>query len=166
MTLRRFLLALVIAIGIAVVSIVAIVVIAVLSGPSDSRVQRATSDVPAIQTEIASAEQVSPKQAVNTNSPGAWRTVASWSGSGMKETESFNVESREWRISWETSNEPFAGAGLLQIYVYNDQGEMVSLAANRQGLGRDVSYVRGKGRFHLMLNSANIDWSVMVEDQP
>ena len=83
----------------------------------------------------------------------------------MKETESFNVESREWRISWETSKEPFAGAGLLQIYVYNDQGAMVSLAANRQGPGRDVSYVRGKGRFHLMLNSANIDWSVTVEDQ-
>jgi hypothetical protein len=91
--------------------------------------------------------------------------VKTWKGSGAKDTESFDVRSREWRITWETSNEPFANAGIFQIYVHNDKDELVSLAANKQGTGSDTSYVRGRGRFYLKINSANVDWSVIVEDQ-
>jgi hypothetical protein len=95
-----------------------------------------------------------------------WWKIKNWQGSGTKETESFSVNSREWRISWQTQNEPFAGAGIFQIYVYNEGGEMLSVAANKQGIGQDVSYVRAKpGRFYLQINSANVDWSVVVEDQ-
>ncbi len=94
-----------------------------------------------------------------------WRSVKTWTGSGIKETEGFDIQSREWRVSWETKNEAFAGAGIFQIYVHNDKDELVSLAANKQGTGKDVSYVRGKGRFYLKINSGNVDWSVTVEDQ-
>jgi hypothetical protein len=62
-------------------------------------------------------------------------------------------------------NEAFAGAGIFQIYVHNDRGELVSLAANKQGTGRDTSYVRGKGRYYLMINSGNVEWSVAVEQR-
>jgi len=95
-----------------------------------------------------------------------WQRVANWTGNGTKQTESFSVASREWRISWETTNEAFKGAGIFQIYVYDDEDKLVTLAANKQGVGKDTSYVRAApGRFHLMINSGNVDWSVVVEDQ-
>jgi len=97
--------------------------------------------------------------------PSGWRVVKSWTGSGIKQTESFRIASREWRISWTTKNEKVAG--LLQIFVYTDSGELVTLAANQQGAGSDVSYVRNTpGRYYLAINSANVDWTVTVEDQP
>lgn len=94
-----------------------------------------------------------------------WRVVQTWKGSGIKETETFSVASREWRIHWETRNEPFAGAGILQIYVHQEDGTLVSLAANKQGTGSDTSYVRSAGKHYLQINSANVDWVVTVEDQ-
>jgi hypothetical protein len=101
----------------------------------------------------------------STGSAANWRELASWEGSGTKQTESFEVHDGEWRISWKTRNEALAGAGIFQIYVHNDRGELVSLAANKQGTGRDTSYVRGKGRYYLMINSGNVEWSVAVEQR-
>jgi hypothetical protein len=96
----------------------------------------------------------------------AWATVVEWSGSGIKETETFQVASREWRIAWETRNEAFKGAGIFQIMVHDEAGKLVTLAANKQGVGKDVSYVRsGPGKHYLMINSGNVDWTVKVEDQ-
>jgi hypothetical protein len=95
-----------------------------------------------------------------------WRVVAEWDGNGMKETETFSVASREWRIKWRSSNEPFPNAGVLTIVVHDSTGDMVSMAANKQGPGEDVSYVRsGPGTHYLQISSANIDWHITVEDQ-
>ena len=33
----------------------------------------------------------------------SWRAVKSWGGNGIKETETFSVASREWRIKWESA---------------------------------------------------------------
>jgi len=94
-----------------------------------------------------------------------WTEIASWSGSGIKETETFRTSSREWRVRWRTSNEVFAGAGIFQIMVYDEDGSLVTMAANKQGTGNDVSYVcSSPGRHHLMLNSGNVDWDVAVEE--
>lgn len=95
----------------------------------------------------------------------AWTTVKTWSGEGTKERETFSVRSREWRINWKTSGEKFEGAGIFQIYVHSEDGALVSLAANKQGVGEDTSYVRSAGRHYLKINSANVHWRVEVQDQ-
>lgn len=94
-----------------------------------------------------------------------WQTLKEWKGSGIKDTESFNTQTREWRITWSTTKEAFPGAGIFQIYVHNDRDEMVALAANVQGIKSDNSVVRGPaGRYYLKINSGNVDWSVKVEE--
>ena len=108
------------------------------------------------------------QQAVPSRAPAGkqWTSIASWSGSGIKETETFVTSSREWRVRWQARNEAFAGAGLLQIMVYTGDGGLVTLAANKQGTGSDISYVRSaRGRHYLTMNSANVDWEVTVEEQ-
>jgi hypothetical protein len=97
-------------------------------------------------------------------SAAAWNVIKSWSGSGIKETEFFSVGSTEWRISWSSRNEARPGTGLLQVYVKDANGKVVSIAANKQGPGQDVSYIHSpSGRYYVMINSANIDWAVRVE---
>jgi hypothetical protein len=95
-----------------------------------------------------------------------WTNIASGSGRGIKETESFVTQTREWRISWRTTNEPSPRASIIQIFVHDaDDDRMVSLAANQQGLAQDTSYVRSApGRHYLKINSANADWTVTAEE--
>lgn len=135
-------------------SVVGILILAVALEVTDPSAARGKSTVSAPPAST-------PKRATPT-----WQVVKRWTGSGIKETETFSVASREWRISWTASNEAFAGAGILQVYVHNERGEMVSLAANKQGTGGDISYVRAPpGRFYLTINSGNVNWDVTVEDQ-
>jgi len=99
------------------------------------------------------------------DSAATWANVRTWRGSGIKQTESFVISSRKWRISWSTGNEPSPDVGVLQVFVFNEAGDVVSLAGNKRGPGSDVSYVYGTpGEYHLMINSANIDWTVEVEE--
>jgi ketosteroid isomerase-like protein len=110
-----------------------------------------------------SSDSVAPIPAV-VSVPKQWSRTNSWSGGGMKQTETFYVPEREWRILWKTSNEVLKNAGILQIYVYTASGNLVTLCANRQGEGQDISYVRGEpGEYYLQINSGNLDWDVAVE---
>lgn len=93
-----------------------------------------------------------------------WKDIASWSGSGQKTTESFTVTKDEWRLQWKTTDEAFKGAGIFQVYVYDSAGTLVS-SANQQGLGVDTSYVHKRGKFYLTINSANIKWTVAVQEE-
>jgi hypothetical protein len=105
-----------------------------------------------------------PAPAPATKAAPTWQAVKSWKGSGMKETESFDIANREWRINWKASNEQTAG--ILAIMVHDQNGGLVSMAANAQGEGSDTSYVRGKpGKYYLAITSANIDWEITVEEQ-
>lgn len=122
------------------------------------------SSVPSSSSSAGSSSSAT--KAAPPGGAATWQQVMRWTGSGIKQTETFPVASREWRITWKSSNEAFPGAGILQIFVYDESGGMVSLAANKQGTGSDVSYVRAApGRFYLMINSGNLDWDVTVEDQ-
>jgi hypothetical protein len=124
------------------------------------------SDANAVSTQADSPSSSTVATPAAQPASQTWTSVASWSGNGIKETESFVTSSREWRVQWQARNEPFAGAGILQIMVYDGSGTLVTLAANKQGTGSDVSYVRSTpGRHYLMINSGNVDWDVTVEEQ-
>lgn len=98
--------------------------------------------------------------------PATWTAIASWRGTGMKQTEGFHTTAREWRIRWAATNEVMKGAGLLQIYVHDGSDRMVSLAANALGERADVSYVRTPpGEHYLQISSANIDYTITVEER-
>ena len=92
---------------------------------------------------------------------GSWTRVASWTGSGAKGTDTFETKSREWRIHWES-----AAGGILQVYVYRGDGEMLALPVNQLGGGKDISYVRtDPGPHYLDISGGPGAWSVTVEDK-
>lgn len=91
-----------------------------------------------------------------------WAPTHTWTGSGIKTTESFTTTSREWRVRWSAT----AGdsGGVFTIFVLNEQGAPLAVPVNQQVGGSDVSYVRvPPGRYNLTVNSIGMNWRVEVE---
>src|SRR5579863_7303946 len=65
-----------------------------------------------------------------------WRPIASWSGRGDTQTESFNIESTQWRIKWETKGAAPAGASSFHVVVHSAvSGRPIAEAVEHQGDG-------------------------------
>lgn len=93
--------------------------------------------------------------------PSQYKIVKSWTGKGIKTTEKFTITKTPWKISWSTTSSPY---GLLQIFIYDEDGNPVDLVANVNG-GQGYSYIYTKeGPYYLTINSANIEWKVIVEE--
>jgi len=108
----------------------------------------------------ACAHRPQPKQAIG------WRPVGSWSGHGNAQTDSFNIDSGQWRIKWSTTNETPTGAGTFRATVHSAvSGRPLMEAVAHQGLGRGTAYVNEDPRlFDIDVESANEDWTVAVEE--
>jgi hypothetical protein len=87
--------------------------------------------------------------------------IASWTGSATKTTETFHVSSNQWRLSWDTKPGQ-AGAMNFQIYIYNSDGTLKSVAANVIGANADNTVIHGAGDYYLMINTAQ-PYTVTVE---
>ncbi|HJT89295.1 MAG TPA: hypothetical protein VJ732_15615 [Bryobacteraceae bacterium] len=95
-----------------------------------------------------------------------WRPAGSWSGHGNTQTESFLIESVQWRIKWETSNEKPPGAGRFQVIVDSAvSGRQIAVPVDHQGVGSDIAYINEDPHlFYLVIQSSHVDWSVKVEE--
>src|SRR5579864_468190 len=95
-----------------------------------------------------------------------WRPIGSWSGRESTQTESFNVESGQLRIKWETKNEAAPGAGKFKVMVHSGvSGRPIALAVEHQGVGKDTAYVSDEPRlYQLVIESSGVDWTVKGEE--
>jgi len=96
----------------------------------------------------------------------AWRPVASWSGHDSQQTDSFNMDTGQWRIKWETSDQAAPGAKKFQVIVHSTiSGRFVSVAVDHPSTGSGVSYMAEDPReFFLDVESSGLDWKVAVEE--
>jgi hypothetical protein len=90
-----------------------------------------------------------------------WRPIGSWSGRGDTQTDSFNIESTQWRIRWETK-----GDGAFHLVVHSAvSGRPIQDAVEHHGNGHGVAYVTEDPRlYHLVIDSDGVDWSIKVEE--
>ena len=95
-----------------------------------------------------------------------WRPIGKWSGRGDTQTESFNIESTQWRIKWETKGAASPGAGSFHLVVHSAvSGRPIQDAVRQQGNGHGIAYVTEDPRlYHLVIDSAGVDWSIAVEE--
>jgi hypothetical protein len=96
-----------------------------------------------------------------------WREVGSWSGRGNAQTETFTSDTGGFRVRWETKNETTAGAGRLKVvFRSGDSGRPIIEAVDVRGVGRDEEEVADNVRwYYLTIESANVDWSVHVDER-
>jgi hypothetical protein len=101
-----------------------------------------------------------PKQAIG------WRPIGSWSGHGNAQTDSFNIDSGQWRIKWSTTNEKPTGAGTFRATVHSAvSGRPLMEAVVHEGPGHGTAYVNEDPRlFDIDVESVDEDWTVAVEE--
>jgi hypothetical protein len=126
----------------------------------------ATTLLAATALMLISCRPDSPKPVPEKHTIYGWRPVVSWSGHGNTQTESFPIGSGQWRIKWETSNEISPGKGRFKVIVHSlVSGRFVMVAADHQGVGKDVAYLAEEPRqFFLDIESHDIDWKISVEE--
>ncbi len=91
-----------------------------------------------------------------------YRSRMVWQGyKAIKNTETFRITSKQWRISWETRPGDL-GDFNFQIMTYRDDGELVGLAANVIGADTDSTIMRGAGDYYLSINTAQ-PYTIKVE---
>jgi hypothetical protein len=95
-----------------------------------------------------------------------WRPIASFSGRGDSQTESFDISSTEWRIKWQTKGAASPGAGSFHVVVHSAvSGRPIQDAIRQQGDGHGIAYVAEEPRlYHLVIESSGLDWSVQVQE--
>ena len=114
-----------------------------------------------------------------------WRPVASQSGHGSAQTESFHIETGQWRIKWAATLEADAGsarstesqatpseteqvspANEFRLAVHSAvSGRFMAMAVDHQGPGSGVAYVAEEPRpFFLVIQSEDHHWTVEVEE--
>lgn len=95
-----------------------------------------------------------------------WRPIGSWSGRGDTQTESFNIESGEWRVKWQTTHESPPGAGAFRVTAHSAvSGRPIQLVVDHKGAGHGIGIVTEDPRlYHLVIESKNVDWSIVVEE--
>ncbi len=92
--------------------------------------------------------------------------MGSWTGRGDEQTESFDIDSTQWRIKWITKGAASPGAGLFHLVVHSAvSGRPIQDAVQHQGDGSGVVYVTQDPRlYHLVIDSDGLDWSIKVEE--
>ena len=95
-----------------------------------------------------------------------WRPTASFSGRGDSQTESFDIDSTQWRIKWQTKGAASPGAGMFHLVVHSAvSGRPIMDALQHHGDGHGIVYVTEDPRlYHLVIESSGLDWSVAVEE--
>ena len=95
-----------------------------------------------------------------------WRPIGKWSGRGDTQTDSFNIESTQWRIKWSTKGASAPDAGKFHVVVHSAvSGRPLQEAVEHQGNGQGIAYVWEEPRlFHLVIDSSGVDWSIAVEE--
>ena len=95
-----------------------------------------------------------------------WRPIGKWSGRGDTQTDSFNIESTQWRIKWSTKGASAPDAGKFHVVVHSAvSGRPLQEAVEHQGNGQGIAYVSEEPRlFHLVIDSSGVDWSIAVEE--
>ena len=95
-----------------------------------------------------------------------WQQLGSWTGRGSQQTESFLGETGSLRVRWETRNETAPGRGTFKVTVHSAiSGRPLAVAGESRGVGHDISYITEDPRvFYLVVESANLEWSVTVEE--
>lgn len=92
--------------------------------------------------------------------------MAEFSGRGNAQLETFPIGGWTWRVSWETKNETPPGTGRFHATAHSgDSGRLLAEIADVRGVDRDTTYITElPHRYYLVVESANVDWSMLVEE--
>jgi hypothetical protein len=95
-----------------------------------------------------------------------WKQLGSWSGRGDTQTESFIGLTGSLRFRWRAINEEPRGQGRFKLILQSaNSGRDLQEPVDHDGPGEGTAYAADDPRlFRLAVESANVDWSLTVEE--
>lgn len=103
---------------------------------------------------VVQTDSQSPIKEVSNYNSTTTAEIASFSGSGGKNTRPF-ITNGPWEIQWDAQGDIF------QLYLYTANGDMVGVPANQQGSGKGASFQPQAGKYYLQVNAIG-DWSMKI----
>jgi len=97
-----------------------------------------------------------------------WKPVGNWSGHGDKQTETFTSDTGGFRVRWTTEKEAPGGGGRLRVvFRSGDSGREIIEAIDAEGVGGGTEEVAADRPrwFYITIESANVDWTVAVDER-
>lgn len=145
--------------GVGVALVVAIAIIAIISGGGSHSTTSGSFQAATSASPVATAKAT----AKATVAPVAAKVLFDKTGSGIGKTAIFTTPS-EWEIDYYFDCTGFGQTGNFSITVYDGASQMKDLPANALGLkGSDVAYEHNlSGPYYLEVNS-ECDWHVTVK---
>jgi len=95
-----------------------------------------------------------------------WHPLGTWSGTGDRQTESFDVRTGTLKLVWETTNERAPGQGRLRVELHSSiSGRPLQTIVDTTGVGVDSIYVADEPRVsYLVIQSDGVEWRVRLEE--
>lgn len=95
-----------------------------------------------------------------------WKLLGSWKGHGNQQTESFVGLTGSLRFTWQTTNETPKGQGRFKLILQSAiSGRDLQEPVDERGTGEGTIYTADDPRvFHVVVESANVDWAFTVEE--
>jgi hypothetical protein len=95
-----------------------------------------------------------------------WHPLGTWTGTGDRQTESFDVRTGTLKLVWETFDERAPGAGRLRIELHSAiSGRPLQTVVDTLGVGLDSVYVADEPRVsYLVIASEGVGWRVRLEE--
>ena len=92
--------------------------------------------------------------------------VQTFTGTGIKETQPFTVTSDTWRLRYDfQSSTPDQQSSSFDMSVYKTGNTIPESVISLERPGSDTTYVNaGAGTYYLSIGSANVTWTVTVEE--
>jgi hypothetical protein len=95
-----------------------------------------------------------------------WHPLGTWTGTGDRQTESFDVRTGTLKLVWETFDERAPGAGRFRVELHSAiSGRPLQTVLDTVGVGVDSAYVADEPRVsYLVVTSEALDWRVRLEE--
>ena len=95
-----------------------------------------------------------------------WRALGNWSGSGDRQTESFDVTTGSLRLTWEALQEGAPDTAHFRVSLYSAiSGRPLQTIVDTQEAGADTVDLAANPRVaYLLIESEQIHWRVTLQE--
>ncbi len=95
-----------------------------------------------------------------------WRALGTWSGSGDRQTESFDVTTGSMRLTWETLQEGAPDTAHFRVSLHSAiSGRPLQTIVDTQGPGADTVDLAANPRVaYLLIESEQIRWRITLQE--
>jgi hypothetical protein len=101
----------------------------------------------------------------NSLAQDGWETVTAFQGNGLQTTHPITILEDEWRLKWEVTSKSQYG-NVFQVYLYDPEKNGLSevlVNISNQSNTSSTTYVYRSGEYYFKINSANVDWKIMIQ---